>query len=105
MTELTLTEAARSLGIAASTLRHQVREGRLRARMAGKTYLVAPEEIERYRAHSRGRVGRPTQANSRRSAVVADLVLDREALRGLAERWGIRSISVFGSVARGEARP
>ena len=37
---LTLTEAAARLGIAASTLRHQVHAGRLRARLNGKTYVV-----------------------------------------------------------------
>ena len=37
---LTFTEAAARLGIAASTLRHQVQVGRLRARLNGKTYVV-----------------------------------------------------------------
>jgi predicted site-specific integrase-resolvase len=37
---LTFTEAAARLGIAASTLRHQVQVGRLHARLIGKTYVV-----------------------------------------------------------------
>lgn len=57
---LTLTEAAARLGVAASTLRHQVRNGRLRARLVGKTYIVSEREVERYRATSLGKPGRPS---------------------------------------------
>lgn len=46
---LTLTEAAGELGLAASTLRHQVQAGRLRARLVGKTYVVSEREVARYR--------------------------------------------------------
>lgn len=56
---LTLTEAAARLGVAASTLRHQVHNGRLRARLVGKTWTVSEREVERYRAESLGKVGRP----------------------------------------------
>ena len=49
---LTLTEAADELGLAASTLRHQVQAGRLRARLVGKTYVVSPREIERLPARA-----------------------------------------------------
>jgi excisionase family DNA binding protein len=57
---LTLTEAADQLGLAASTLRHQVQAGRLRARLVGKTYVVSGREVERYRREHLGRPGRPT---------------------------------------------
>ena len=57
---LTLTEAAARLGLSASTLRHQVQSGRLRARMVGKTYLVTAREVERYRREHLGRPGRPS---------------------------------------------
>jgi excisionase family DNA binding protein len=57
---LTLTEAAVELGLAASTLRHQVQAGRLRARLVGKTYVVTPREVERYRREHLGRIGRPS---------------------------------------------
>jgi excisionase family DNA binding protein len=57
---LTLTEAADRLGLAASTLRHQVQAGRLRARMIGKTYVVTAREVERYRHEHLGKPGRPT---------------------------------------------
>ncbi len=57
---LTLTEAAAQLGLSASTLRHQVQSGRLRARMVGKTYVVTAREVERYRREHLGRPGRPT---------------------------------------------
>jgi len=55
---LTLTEAAARLGVAASTLRHQVQSGRLRARLVGKTYVVSEREVERYRIESLGKPGR-----------------------------------------------
>lgn len=57
---LTLAEAAGQLGLAASTLRHQVQSGRLRARLIGKTYVVSEREVSRYRAASLGRPGRPS---------------------------------------------
>ena len=57
---LTLTEAADELGLASSTLRHQVQAGRLRARLVGKTYVVTPREIERYRREHLGKPGRPS---------------------------------------------
>ena len=65
---LTFTEAAARLGIAASTLRHQVQVGRLRARLIGKTYVVTAREVERYRTESLGRPGRH-QADSTCTAV------------------------------------
>ena len=55
---LTLTEAADQLGLAASTLRHQVQAGRLRARLVGKTYVVTAGELERYRREHLGKPGR-----------------------------------------------
>jgi excisionase family DNA binding protein len=57
---LTLTEAAAQLGLAASTLRHQVQAGRLRARLVGKTYVVTSHELERYRREHLGKIGRPS---------------------------------------------
>lgn len=58
---LTLAEAAEQLGIAPSTLRHQARTGRLKARLMGKTYVVTEREVSRYRATSLGRPGRPSR--------------------------------------------
>jgi predicted transcriptional regulator len=57
---LTLAEAAAELGIAHATLRHQVQLGRMKAQLFGKTYVVTTEELERYRATSLGRPGRPS---------------------------------------------
>jgi excisionase family DNA binding protein len=56
---LTLAEAGDRLGLSASTLRQQVHKGRLRATLVGKTWTVTEREVERYRAESLGRVGRP----------------------------------------------
>lgn len=61
---LTLSEAAAQLGVSASTLRHQAQSGRLRARLVGKTYVVTPREVERYRREHLGRAGRPSHRPS-----------------------------------------
>lgn len=103
--ELTLAEAADRLGIAASTLRHQVKNGRLSARLAGKTWLVQPEEIERYRTQSRGRRGRPPSVGPRPDIPSDPRSLDRAVLTSVALRYGIRSLRLFGSFARGDAGP
>ena len=55
---LTLAEAGDRLGLSASTLRHQVHAGRLRATLIGKTWTVTEREVERYRAESLGKPGR-----------------------------------------------
>jgi excisionase family DNA binding protein len=55
---LTLAEAAAQLGLAASTLRHQVQVGRLTATLYGKTYVVSEAELERYRRESLSKPGR-----------------------------------------------
>ena len=55
--ELTLREAADSLGLSPATLRWQIRNGKLRARVVGQgggqLYLVSEREVERYRRESR----------------------------------------------------
>jgi excisionase family DNA binding protein len=65
---LTLTQAAAQLGLTASTLRHQVQAGRLGATLIGKTYVVSPGEVERYRAEHLGKIGRPSHRAVPRSA-------------------------------------
>ena len=63
---LTLSEAAEQLGISAATLRHQVQGGRLTARLFGKTYVITAQELERYRATSLGKPGRPSHRSAPR---------------------------------------
>ena len=46
---MTIPEAAKSLGLAPSTLRHQIANKKLRARRMGRNWYVTPEEVERYR--------------------------------------------------------
>ena len=46
---MSLPEAAKSLGLAASTLRWQIKNGRLAARKVSRDWYVTPEEVERYR--------------------------------------------------------
>jgi excisionase family DNA binding protein len=53
MAALTLEEAAASLGVAASTLRVQMRNGKLRGTKVGPVWTVTPKEVERYRKESR----------------------------------------------------
>ena len=85
---LTFTEAAARLGIAASTLRHQVQVGRLRARLIGKTYVITERELARYRVESLGQPGRH-QADSTRTA---DSPLKRSQRRSATSTY-IGSIS------------
>lgn len=47
---LTLKQAAARLGLSPETLRLQVRAGKMRATLAGKTYLVTASEVRRYDA-------------------------------------------------------
>ena len=63
---MTLNEAAASLDRDASTLRHQIRNGRLRATKIGPVWTVTPAEVERYRLTKLGRPGRPLSAKPRK---------------------------------------
>ena len=58
MRPLTLAEAGTRLGLSPSTLRNQVKAGRLRGTLYGKTWTVTEREVERYRAESLGKPGR-----------------------------------------------
>ncbi len=59
---LSLGEASALLGVSATTLRHQVKHGRLAARLFGKTWITTKHEVERYRSENLGRAGRPPSA-------------------------------------------
>lgn len=50
---MTLTEAAELLGVDASTLRHQIANGKLKARKVGRDWHVTPAEVKRYQEHVR----------------------------------------------------
>lgn len=58
---MTLADAARSLGLSPKTLRAQIAFGRMIATLTstprGPVYDVTEEEVERYRAESKGRPG------------------------------------------------
>jgi hypothetical protein len=56
---VSLADAAKELGIAASTLRHQAQEGRIEARVVGKTWITSREAIAGYKRDQLGRIGRP----------------------------------------------
>jgi len=105
VSEMTLAEAAGRLGIAAGTLRAQVKNGRLRGRLIGKTWVVAEDEVERYRLRSRGRVGRPRGVRALSGFEGFPLGIDPAQLGWIAGRYGVRSFALFGSAARGEAGP
>lgn len=54
MKEITLAEAAARTGLSPSTLKHQARSGRLKARLVSRTYVVSERELARYmRDHAR----------------------------------------------------
>jgi len=59
----TLAEAANSLGVSSSTLKHQAQKGVLHATLMGKTYIVTAEEIARYRREHLGKTRRSTTGN------------------------------------------
>lgn len=61
---LTLAEAGDRLGLSPSTLRNQVKAGKMRATLIGKTWTVTEREVERYRAEHLGRRGRHATASS-----------------------------------------
>lgn len=72
MAAMTLNDAAEQLGIDASTLRHQIRNGRLKATKMGPVWTVTSAEVERYRATKLGRPGRPlAKAPRKRAAATA----------------------------------
>lgn len=48
-----LPQAARILGLSPSTLRHQVKNGKLRATKVARDWFVTDEEVERYRRDSK----------------------------------------------------
>jgi excisionase family DNA binding protein len=49
MNELTLAEAAAQLGLSPVTLKAQVYNGKLKARLWGRRYIVTQREVDRYR--------------------------------------------------------
>jgi excisionase family DNA binding protein len=48
-----LPQAAKLLGLAPSTLRHQVKNGKLRAVKVSRDWYITTEEVERYRTENR----------------------------------------------------
>lgn len=58
MKSLTVTEAAASLGLARSTLLHQITNGAIKATRVGPIWTITEREVEHYRATSKGRPGR-----------------------------------------------
>lgn len=59
---LTISQAARRLGLDRTTLVRQAKKGKLRATLTGAVYLVTVEEVERYRRENLGKPGRkPTE--------------------------------------------
>jgi len=50
---MTIPEAAASLGLAASTLRHQIKNRKLKAHRMGGRWYVSDEEVARYRAENK----------------------------------------------------
>lgn len=69
MTSLTLTQLAERLGVDQSTLRHQIRNGSLKATKFGSIWVVSIREADRYASQSLGRHhGRPARKGKRKVA-------------------------------------
>jgi hypothetical protein len=69
---ITLAEAAELLGRSPSTLRNQVKAGRLDGRLIGKTYVTTRAAVERYRREHLGRLGRPPGRTTKFSVLKAE---------------------------------
>lgn len=70
---MTISEAAKALGVTPDTLRQQIGRGRFKATKHGRDWWVTEAEVERYRAASRGQIGRrpsaePKPARARKAA-------------------------------------
>jgi excisionase family DNA binding protein len=52
---MTIPEAAAALGLKPSTLRHQIKNRKLRAHKMGRGWYVTPAEVARYAAEQRGK--------------------------------------------------
>lgn len=50
---LTTTQAAELLGLAARTVRAHIKAGNIKAIQYGRDWLIAPEELERFRREKR----------------------------------------------------
>ena len=50
---MTIPEAAKALGLASSTLRHQIKNRKLKAHRMGGRWYVSETEVERYRGEHR----------------------------------------------------
>jgi excisionase family DNA binding protein len=53
ITYVSLADAAKDLGVAQSTLRHQIKNRKLAASKIGRGWFVQPHEVERYRSEHR----------------------------------------------------
>ena len=58
MKHVSVTEAAAILGVQRATVIKQIRAGRLKAEMVGKTYILETSELDRYSDEQLGRKGR-----------------------------------------------
>jgi excisionase family DNA binding protein len=68
MAALTIAEAAARLGLAPSTLRAQIANGRLKATKVGPVWTVSERELARYQRENAGRPGRPPRRRRKRSS-------------------------------------
>lgn len=58
---MTVPEAAKALGLAPSTIRHQIKNGKIAARKISRDWYLTAEEVERYARESKGK-GQPNVA-------------------------------------------
>ena len=61
---LPLVEASEISGLSPNTLRAQIKNGVLPARLVGKTYVVRTKDLDRYILLHKGKVGRPRKPRS-----------------------------------------
>ena len=52
---MTVTEAAKALGIAPSTIRHQIKNRKIAAHKMGENWYISPASVELYRKQNKRR--------------------------------------------------
>lgn len=92
---MTLADAGEALGVSPSTLRVQIKRGRLAAIKIGKTWVVSPEELARYGGdHLR------KPAPARRRPVESDRSLAAALIRSSAKLGEAAELAITGNRQR-----
>lgn len=79
-------EAAELLGVSTETIRKRIKDGTLRGRKEGRRYLVSRQDLERYLANIRPRVGQAVEEGRSRAELEMELRFANEKIELLQEQ-------------------